>query len=90
MAADLFKSKFNTKSAGLYARKPLTKEEVSWADTLIVMEDEQRSEIAKRFPKAYMQKRILSLEIPDIYNYGDPKLAKELKTKLNEYAELLA
>ena len=87
-AEEIFKGKFNTKSAGLYNQKPVTSKQLSWADVVIVMEDEQRSEISKRFPKLYMQKRILSLEIPDHYNYNDPKLVKSLKIKIKEYSDL--
>ncbi len=79
-AEKLLKSKYNTKSAGLYNEKPVTKEQINWADTILVMEESQRQEIGKRFPKEYMQKRILSLNIPDVYHYDQP----ELKTILNE------
>ena len=89
-AQELFSDKFKTKSAGLYNKKPVTGKQLSWADVIIVMEDEQRSEIAKRFPKLYLQKRILSLNIPDIYNYNDNKLVNLLKSKINEYADILA
>lgn len=83
-AENLFKDRFQTKSAGLYNETPLNKKTLSWADTVIVMEDKQRSEIAKRFPKRYMQKRILSLDIPDIYHFNQPELIKVLKSKINE------
>lgn len=79
----LFKNKFETKSAGLYNEKPVTKKQLSWADTIIVMEDAQRAEIAKRFPKEYMQKQILSLNIPDIYQFNQPELNSLLKLKMN-------
>ena len=88
-AQEIFKGKFNTKSAGLYNNKPVTEKQLSWADTIIVMEDDQRSEIAKRFPKQYMQKRIISFDIPDVYNYNDDKLVSVLKSKVNEYSDLL-
>ena len=80
-AEDLFRSKFSTRSAGLYNEKPVTKKEMLWADTVVVMEEAQRSELAKRFPDVYMQKRILSLEVPDIYQYGQPELVSVLKEK---------
>jgi predicted protein tyrosine phosphatase len=83
-AEDLFNTRFNTKSAGLYNETPVTQEEISWADTVIVMEEVQRSEIAKRFPRQYMQKRILSLEIPDIYRYNQPELIESLKSKIED------
>ena len=80
-AEELFRSKFSTRSAGLYNEKPVTKKEMLWADTVVVMEEAQRSELAKRFPDVYMQKRILSLEVPDIYQYGQPELVRVLKEK---------
>ena len=85
-AEELFKNKFKTKSAGLYNEKPVTEKQISWADVIVVMEDSQRSEIAKRFPKLYMQKRILSLDIPDVYNYNQPELVSTLKSKISHLA----
>jgi len=83
-AEELFKNKFETKSAGLYNEKPVTKQQISWANTIIVMEECQRSELAKRFPKEYMQKRILSLDVPDTYNYNQPELVNLLKSKIDD------
>jgi len=40
----------------LFNDKPLTAEQLGWADVVIVMEDKQREEIAKRFPEQYMKK----------------------------------
>ncbi|MDP2909147.1 MAG: phosphotyrosine protein phosphatase [Nanoarchaeota archaeon] len=83
-AEELFKDKFETRSAGLYNEKPVTKKQLEWADTVVVMEDEQRSEIAKRFPEVYIKKRIISLSIPDIYSYNQPELIKVLMHKMKE------
>lgn len=83
-AEKIFKDRFKTKSAGLYNTKPITEKQISWADAIIVMEEAQRSEIAKRFPKQYMLKRILSLDIPDVYHYNQPELIEILKSKVNE------
>ncbi len=83
-AEHIFKGKFQTKSAGLYNSRPVNEKQLSWADVVVVMEDAQRSELAKRFPRQYMQKRILSLDIPDIYNYGQPELVNALKSKVDE------
>ena len=82
-AEEIFKEKFKTKSAGLFNEKPVNEKELNWADIILVMEDFQREEIAKRFPKLYMEKRILSLNIPDIYYYNQPELVKELKDRIN-------
>jgi predicted protein tyrosine phosphatase len=81
-AKQLFKDRFETRSAGLYNEKPVTERQLKWADTIVVMEDEQRQEIGKRFPKIYMQKRILSLGIPDIYQLNQPELVAILKKKV--------
>lgn len=81
-AEKLFKGRFQTKSAGLYNEKPVTTKQLSWADVVVVMENAQRTEIAKRFPKQYMQKRIISLEIPDVYHYNQPELVDLLKAKI--------
>ncbi len=88
-AAELFDGRFNTKSAGLYNGTPVTRKDLSWADTVIVMEEAQRSELAKRFPKPYMQKRILSFDIPDTYTYDSPQLKRVLREKAKEYAGFL-
>jgi len=82
-AEELFKDRFETKSAGLYNKKPVTEKQLSWADKIIVMEDEQRSEIAKRFPKQYIKKQIISLNISDIYNYNNPELIKIIKSRFD-------
>ena len=83
-AEEIFKDRFDTKSAGLFNSKPITEKQLSWAETVFVMEDVQRSELAKRFPKEYMKKRIISLGIPDIYNYGQQELITILKSKVED------
>ena len=83
-AEEVFKGRFETRSAGLYNNRPVTAENLSWADVVMVMEDAQRAELARRFPKAYMQKRIISLDVPDIYRYNQPTLVKALNTKVME------
>ena len=82
-AENLF-TEFETKSAGLFNDKPVTEDQLRWADIIVVMEEKHRTEIAKRFPNTYLMKRIISLEIPDIYHYNQPKLVEILKAKFNE------
>ena len=83
-AEKMFKQRFKTKSAGLYNSRPVSEEKISWADTIIVMEDAQRSEIAKRFPKQYLLKKILSLNISDIYKFNQSELIKILNMKMEQ------
>lgn len=82
-AEALFKYKFDTKSAGLY-NNSVSKAQLEWADIIMVMDDEQRSELAKRFPNQYMKKRILSLNVSDVYRYNQPELICILKNKVNK------
>ncbi len=89
-AEEMFKNKFNTKSAGLYNKIPVNEKQISWADIIIVMEEEQRDEIAKRFPTQFMQKRVLSFDIPDIYQHNNPQLIKSLHIQMTKYMEVLA
>lgn len=83
-AEQLFKGRFKTKSAGLYNTAPVTQKQLQWADMIMVMEEHQRHEIAMRFPGVYMQKQILSLDIPDVYHYNQPELIDVLKLKVSE------
>lgn len=83
-AEHLFRDRFETKSAGLYSEDSVTEKHLSWADVVVVMEEAQRGEVSKRFPKEYMQKRILSLDIPDMYQYNQPELVEILKSKIDE------
>ena len=83
-AENLFKDRFETQSAGLFNENPVTENQIKWADTIVVMEDFQKTEIANRFPKQYIKKRILSLSIPDMYQYNQPELISILKYKVKE------
>jgi predicted protein tyrosine phosphatase len=84
-AEELFKDRFETKSAGLYNSHPVQEEEIEWADVVIVMDDFQRTELGKRFPKLYIKKQIISLDIPDMYNYNQPELIEILESKMEEF-----
>ena len=79
-AAEVFGGEY----AGIYSnRKELTKELLEEADIVYVMEPHQRKHIADNFPKQYLLKKIICLDIPDIYNYNDKKLIKILKQKVD-------
>ena len=89
-AEHVFKDRFETKSAGLYNENPVTEKQLAWADVVVVMEEGQRYELSKRLPKQYMRKRILSLNIPDIYHYNQPELIELLESKVAEQFTSLA
>jgi predicted protein tyrosine phosphatase len=77
-AANIFGGKF----AGVFVN--LKKEDLEWADIVYVFEERQRSEIGRLFPEEYLKKRILNLEIPDVYGYMDRKLVDLLRGKLKK------
>ena len=88
-AEGLFSDRFETKSAGLYNQNPVTKDELEWADVVMVMEEDQRSEIAKRFPRQYLQKRILNLEIHDVYYFNSPDLIRVLEARMKAMLQIV-
>jgi predicted protein tyrosine phosphatase len=83
-AEELFSSIFETKSAGLFNDTPITEQELGWADIVMVMEEEQRHELSKRFPQQYLKKQIINLNIPDIYHFNQPNLVRLLKQKMDK------
>ena len=58
---------------------------VQWADVVFVMEDVQRDKLVQRFGEALRGKQIVSLGIPDRYEYMDPQLIRLLKTATVPY-----
>ena len=81
-AAALFREEHATRSCGLYCERPLDEKLLSWANLVVVMEDAHRQEIAQRFPALYLSKRILSLDVPDIYRRDQPELVALLREKM--------
>ncbi len=83
----LFKDEFETRSAALFNEERMVKaKDIEWADLVVVMDDAQRKELSVRFPKLYLKKRILSLDIPDVYSFNQPQLKQLLKSKLHALA----
>ncbi len=87
-AAELFKDKFETKYSGLF-NNLITQKDLEWADLIVVMEDFQRTEIGKIFPKQYLTKRIICFELQDIYYYNQPELIQLLKIKMHHLLQPL-
>ena len=81
-AADLFKDKYETKYKGVFGSDPPKKEDIEWADIIMVMEKEHEIELKKQFPN--LTKKIICLDIPDMYYYNDPELREILKRKVND------
>jgi len=73
------------RSAGtsIIATVPLTRELVQWADKIFVMEPKHQRTVLRIDPSA--EKKIVCLEIPDIYYHGQPELKLLLKEKLQPH-----
>jgi len=71
------------------APTPLTKELVASVDLIIVMENHHREHIRKKFKQRPADSRIITLNIPDEYERGDPELIELLKSKVTHRLDLM-
>ena len=92
-----YKGKHEVKSAGFWCEdsasnkssfKPqhptvlITRDLMQWPDIIFVFEQMHIDEIRERFPAEYLTKKIINLEIPDIYSRGDLRLRELLLEKV--------
>jgi predicted protein tyrosine phosphatase len=73
------------RSAGLspFSEKPLTKEMADWADLIFVMEDYMARELEAFYGQE--PRKLVCLDIPDLYERGDPVLVYLLEEALKPY-----
>ena len=83
-AAKLWKEMYNDETDYIGIYRENIKDKVEKADLIIVMEPHQRKFIGERFPKEYMKKKIICLDIPDLYSKGNIELIKTLKEKFKD------
>lgn len=78
-------------SAGLSddAEVPLSREQIEWADLILVMEKIHRDRLNRKFGDSLRGKRIAVLDIPDDYDYMDPVLVSLLKERCAPYISVL-
>jgi predicted protein tyrosine phosphatase len=71
-------------SAGLDrdAEVPIANEMIQGADIIFVMEKIHRCRLSQRFQAQLKNKRLVCLDIPDRYDYMEPKLVALLKKKV--------
>ncbi|MEP0191709.1 MAG: phosphotyrosine protein phosphatase [Erythrobacter sp.] len=63
------------------AEEPLTDELVEWADTIFAMERVHRAKLQSNHRTALKNTRIVVLDIPDEFDFMDPKLVRLLRSK---------
>ena len=86
---------YNTRSAGTeksYALNMINEELLLWADEIICADTQHEIAVKEMmFNLGYdlnkLKKSIVTLGIPDIYEYRQPKLVKLIKEKYNEVLE---
>ncbi|QVW26710.1 low molecular weight protein tyrosine phosphatase family protein [Pseudomonas hormoni] len=76
-----------TASAGISndAYVPVSPELLLWADLVFVMEPIHRNKLVARFGSELADKRVVCLDIPDVYQYMEPALIKVLEARVRRY-----
>ena len=67
------------------ARIVVTEGHLGWADVIFCMEKSHRQRIEQRFPDALAGKKMVTLYIPDEYEFMGENLIEELRSKLAEH-----
>jgi protein-tyrosine phosphatase len=75
--------RFEVKSAGTHAfsHRQVSAKLVKWADLIVVMEEEHARRIRGALPDALGETPIIVLGIPDIYEYMEQALQREIRTR---------
>jgi predicted protein tyrosine phosphatase len=77
----------NVRSAGTSprAKKTVNAKDIQWADTIFVMEHKHRDRLKASFSRLLQYKKIVVLDIPDVYQYMDEALIECLKVSVEEW-----
>ena len=67
------------------AENPLTPELIEWAELVLVMESAHRAKVTRVFPTALRNKRVVSLDIPDEYEFMDSELIPLLWERVSRF-----
>lgn len=70
------------------AETPVSGDLIDWADVIFVMEKIHRNKISKRYQALLKDKRLVCLDIPDIYECMQPELVKLLISKVPKYIRI--
>lgn len=81
---------FQVRSAGTQpeARIVVTEGHIGWADVIFVMEKSHLNKLRQKFGDALEGKQVITLHIPDEYQFMQPELIGELQTKVAEHIDL--
>ena len=81
---------FEVRSAGTQpeARIVVTEGMLGWADLVLVMEKRHLEKLRLSFADMMQDKDVITLGIPDDYEYMDPELVEELQARVSAHIEL--
>ncbi len=57
-------------------------EDIEWADIIFVMEKAHKKKLSSKFGRVIKDQKVISLDIPDDYEYMDEKLIEILQSKV--------
>jgi predicted protein tyrosine phosphatase len=64
---------------------PLSGDLIEWADDIVVMERRQANQVRQRFGPMLRDKRLVMLDIRDVYTYMQPELIELLRAKASRW-----
>jgi len=79
--------RFQVRSAGTQpgARIVITEGHIRWADVIFVMEKSHSHRLRERFPECLSSKNMVTLHIPDEFEFMQRELIEELQAKVSQY-----
>jgi predicted protein tyrosine phosphatase len=88
----LFKNhpRYDARSAGTSesARIKVTACHLGWADLIFCMERKHADLLRERFPGELEGKPLITLRIPDDFEFTDPELVSQLRSELATHLEI--
>ncbi len=61
---------------------------IEWADVVFVMEKSHQNKLAKKYKVLLKGKRLVCLDIPDVYDRMQPELIKLLEARVPRYIRI--
>jgi len=77
---------YNTRSAGThsFALIPVTEDLLMWADEVVCADTEHAIAVRDKMMQYQLDKPIVNLRIPDIYEYRNPELIMMIRRRYDE------
>ena len=70
------------------AETPVSGDLIEWAHVILVMEKSHKRKIANKYQALLKDKRLVCLDIPDIYERMQPELVELLEARVRRYVRI--